>query len=247
MDDSPRPSPTTHQLLRASRRAGIGVLRLLREAGRHLGPALAAFWQAARPILRTILQMLLALIIVFEEWGWQPLANLLGRLARWQPWAAVETAIARLPPYAALIVFALPTALLLPLKFLALFLIARGQVVLAGLLFIAAKVIATALIARLFLLTQPALMQIGWFARSYDTVMPWKDTLVETVHNSFVWRVARIWKERARRLVMRQWWQMRPTLRLWRRRLVITARAARAQAQQFARTARDRIGAYLAR
>jgi hypothetical protein len=246
-DHDVRQPPTTHQLLRASRRAGIGLLHLLRETWRRLAPALAAFWRAARPILRTILQMLLALIIVFEEWGWQPLANLLGRLARWQPWAAVETAIARLPPYAALIVFALPTALLLPLKFLALFLIARGQVVLAGLLFIAAKVVATALIARLFLLTQPALMQIGWFAHSYDTVMPWKDALVESVHNSFVWRVARLWKERARRLVMRQWWQMRPTLRLWRRRLLIAGRAARAQAQYLTRIARERIGAYLAR
>ena len=39
--------------------------------------------------------------------------------------------------------------------------------------------VATALIARLFLLTQPALMQIGWFARGYDLVMPWKDALVD--------------------------------------------------------------------
>jgi hypothetical protein len=247
MDDGPRPSPTTHQLPRTLRRAGIGWLRLMREAMRHLGPALAAFWSVAKPILRSILQMLLALIIVFEEWGWQPLANLLGRLARWQPWAAVETAIARLPPYAALIVFALPTALLLPLKFLAIFLIARGQIVLATLLFLAAKVVATALIARLFLLTQPALMQIGWFASGYDTVMPWKDALVESVHNSFVWRVGRIWKERARRLIMRQWWQMRPTLRLWRRRLLVTTRAARAQAQQLAQAARQRISTFLAR
>ena len=60
--------------------------------------------------------------------------------------------------------FALPTLLLLPLKLLALLLIAKGQVILAGLLFVAAKVVATALIARLFMLTQPALMQIGWFA-----------------------------------------------------------------------------------
>ena len=118
---------------------------------------------------------------------------------------------------------------------------------LAGLLFLAAKVVATALIARLFLLTQPALMQIGWFARGYDIVMPWKDALVERVHNSLVWRVARVWKERARRAVRRQWWQMRPTLRLWRRRLMIAGRAARAQIQHFARAARQRIDTYRAR
>jgi len=247
MDDGAKLSPISHRLLRASRRGLIGVLRLVREAMRHLGPALAAFWRVARPVLRTALQVLLALIIVFEEWGWQPLADLLGRLAKWRPWAAVETTIARLPPYAALVVFVLPSAVLLPLKFLAVFLVAKGQIVLAGLLFLAAKVVATALIARLFLLTQPALMQIGWFARGYDIVMPWTDALVERVHNSLVWRVARVWKERVRRAVRRQWWQMRPTLRLWRRRLIIAGRAARAQIQHFARMARQRIDTYRAR
>ena len=246
-EDDIKPTPTSHQLPRALRRGVVGFLILVRETLRRVGPVLAAFWRAARPILRGALQMLLALIIVFEEWGWQPLADLLGRLAKWRPWAAVETAIARLPPYAALVVFALPTALLLPLKFLAVLLVAQGQIVMAGLLFLAAKVVATALIARLFLLTQPSLMQIGWFARGYDTVMPWKDALVERVHNSWVWRAARVWKERARRVVMRQWWQMRPTMRLWRRRLSAATRAARAQAQHFARVARQRIGTFLAR
>ena len=134
-----------------------GAAAACADAARAAGPI-------ARPVLRTALEILLALIIVFEEWGWRPLADLLGRLARWRPWAAVESLIIRLPPYAALVVFALPTLLLLPLKLLALLLIAKGQVILAGLLFVAAKVVATALIARLFMLTQPALMQIGWFA-----------------------------------------------------------------------------------
>ena len=102
---------------------------------RHLGPVLRSVWQVARPVLRTALQIVLALLILLEEWGWRPLADLLGRLARWRPWARLETAIARLPPYAALFVFVVPSALLLPLKFLALFLVAQGQFVLAALLF----------------------------------------------------------------------------------------------------------------
>ena len=48
-------------------------------------------------------------------------------------------------------------------------LIAKGQIVLAGILFAFAKVVATALVARLFMLTQQALMQIGWFAWGYET------------------------------------------------------------------------------
>jgi hypothetical protein len=177
----------------------------------HTRLALRALSRILGRVVRTGLQIVLAIIILFEEWGWRPLAELIGRLARWQPWARVETAIARLPPYAALLVFVLPSALLLPLKFLALLLVGRGQWVLAAVLFAAAKVGATALVARLFMLTQPALMQIGWFAWAYDTLMPWKDALVERVRASTVWRLGRVIKERMRRALavrlrpVRQW------------------------------------------
>ena len=190
----------------------MAALLGVREVARRAGPALRALWGVARPVLKRALEFLLALIIVFEEWGWRPLADLLGRLARWRPWAAVELVIIRLPPYVALVVFVLPSALLLPLKFLALFLVTKGQIFLAGLLFVAAKVVATALVARLFMLTQPALMQIGWFAWAYDTVMPWKDALVERVHASWPWRAGRIWKERIKRLAAAQARRWRPTM-----------------------------------
>ena len=174
--------------------------------------ALRGLWTVLRPMLRAILLGIVALLIVLEEWGWRPLSQLLGRLALWRPWARLETAIARLPPYGALVVFTVPTLLLLPLKFLAVLLIAKGQFILAGLLFAAAKVGATALVARLFMLTQPALMQIGWFAWGYDTLMPWKDALVERVRASWVWRVSRVWKERAKRALSAAWRSVRPAL-----------------------------------
>ena len=194
------------------KRFGVRAAVLTRETWRRLAPLLLAGWSVARPVLRRTLEFLLALVIVFEEWGWQPLAALVGRLARWRPWAALESVIIRLPPYVALVVFVLPSALLLPLKLVALILIAKGQIFLAGLLFVAAKVVATALIARLFILTQPALMQIGWFAWAYDTVMPWKEALVERIHTSWPWRAGRVWKERAKRLASAQARRWRPTL-----------------------------------
>jgi hypothetical protein len=188
------------------------IVLAARRGVRQAGPMLRACWQTLRPVLRTCLQIVLALLILLEEWGWRPLGDLLGRLARWQPWARIESAIARLPPYAALVAFALPTLLLLPLKFLALFLIAKGQLVLAALLFAAAKVVATALVARLFVLTQPALMQIGWFAWCYDRFMPWKEALAAYVRSSWVWRTARLWKERGKRVWTAQWRALRPAL-----------------------------------
>ena len=179
-------------------------------AARVAAVALAAGWRLARPALRWTLQVVLALFILLEEWGWQPLAQLLGRLARWRPWAQIEGAIARLPPYAALVAFVLPSALLLPLKFLALFLIARGYLVAAALLFAAAKVVATALVARLFLLTRPALMRIGWFAWAYNRFVPWKNALEDYVRSSYVWRVGRVWKARIKRAAAAQWLLLRP-------------------------------------
>jgi hypothetical protein len=221
-------------------RAGLYLRVGARRFARVAGPALREFWRLARPVLKRALEFLLALVIVFEEWGWRPLAELLGRFARWRPWALLETLIVRLPPYAALVVFALPTLLLLPLKFLALLLIGNGQVVLATLLFVAAKVIATALVARLFLLTQPALMQIGWFAYGYDTVMPWKQALTDRVHASWAWRVGRIWKERARRVGAAAWRRWRPTMLELRHALAVQARELRVVARRWVHDIRQR-------
>lgn len=210
---------TEDGLAQASRRRlgqlGRSALILTRYGLQRLGVFTRALWGLAKPLLKGTLQILIALIIVFEEWGWRPLADGLGRLARYKLWSRLEFAVARLPPYLALLAFALPTLLLLPLKFLALFLIARGQLVLASVLFIAAKVVATALIARLFELTQPALMQIGWFAWAHDTIMPWKEALTERVRSSWPWRIARVWKERLRRLMRGEWRRLSPQLRLF--------------------------------
>ncbi len=245
MDDDIHDTSRWRRRLHGMRRLTVHTLVLIREVVRFTIRMLGAAWRLIRPVLRHALQFLLALIIVFEEWGWRPLADLLGRLARWRPWARLETAIARLPPYAALVVFVLPSTLLLPLKFLAIFLVARGQIVMAGLLFVAAKIVATALIARLFLLTQPSLMQIGWFAWGYDIVMPWKEALVDMVHNSWTWRVARVWKERTRRILRRQWLRMRPTMIEIQRTLQRTAARLRVQGQRLVRAARARLRASL--
>jgi hypothetical protein len=233
MDHDEQTTPQTMQarLTAAARIAAAGVATWAAWGARIAAAGLGLAWRLARPALGWALQVVLALLILLEEWGWQPLAALLGRLARWRPWARMEAAISGLPPYAALVVFALPSLLLLPLKFLALFLIANGRLVLAGLLFAAAKVGATALVARLFMLTRPALMQIGWFARAYSRFMPWKEAMEAYVRASTVWRVGRIWKVRAKRVAAVQWQRLRPVLAGWREaaraavvRLIVQAR-----------------------
>jgi hypothetical protein len=160
--------------------------------------AALAVWSLIRVPVLFVLQVLAALILIFEEWGWKPLSEALARLTRFALWARIEQWIALLPPYGALAVFALPTLVLLPLKFFSVWLLANGFFVTAGALFLAAKVASTAFIARIFLLTKPALMRIGWFARAYNWLMPWKDALFARIRASFAWRYGRMLKNAVR-------------------------------------------------
>ena len=151
------------------------------------------------------LQWLLALVILFEEWGWEPLQRLIARLGRLPGLRVVEAWIRALPPWAALCTFGLPTLLLLPVKLLALWSIGNGHVVLGAAVVIAAKLVGTAVVARLFSLTQPALMQLRWFAALYRRWMAWKTALLERLRASPPWRWARVLKRRA----VRRWRKFR--------------------------------------
>ncbi|MCC7252465.1 hypothetical protein [Hyphomicrobium sp.] len=184
----------------------------LRRVVVHALLGLRALWHLIRASLSFALQVVAALILLFEEWGWRPLVEALAYLARFAPWARVEQMIARLPPYGALVVLALPTSVLFPLKFLALYLLAAGQVLAAGMLFVGAKIASTALIARIFLLTRPALMQIGWFAAIYNVIIPWKEALFASIRASWPWRYGRMVKTRVRLEAKRAWARWRPVI-----------------------------------
>lgn len=165
---------------------------------------------AARPVARIagriawrVLEVPFALLLIFLEWGWRPLAALLAELGRLRLFARFEAWLLTLPPYPALAVFALPGLLVLPLKLAALWLIAHGHAAYAVLLFIGAKVVGTAIVARLFVLLQPKLMSIGWFRAIYQTVMPWKERIFARIRASWAWRYGRIVKERVARLSRR--------------------------------------------
>ena len=149
-------------------------------------------------ILRSLLFGILAILLLFEEWGWEPLANLFRRLARLPLWAQLERQIAGLPRWGALLVFGAPMVALLPVKLLALYLFGRGHAVTGLLLLIAAKLLGTAVLARLFQLTQPALMQFTWLAHWHPRWKAWKDGLMTKIRQSEPWRMGRRLKARAR-------------------------------------------------
>lgn len=152
-------------------------------------------------LLRKVFYPLIAGLLFFEEWGWAPLAAVFARLARLPLWAWLEQKISHLPPTGALLVFGVPMLALLPIKLLALFLFGKGQATLGLVLLFSAKVGGTAVIARLFQLTEPALMRLPWFARWYPRWKTWKDELLAEVRRSAAWRTGRQLKRRAR-----AWW-----------------------------------------
>jgi len=157
--------------------------------------------------LRWLARLLLALIILFEEWGWLPLQRAMAWLGRLPLLRQLEAGIRRLPPYAALALLLAPALLLLPVKLLALWLIAQGRALLGVAVILIAKLVGTAVLARLFMLSQPALMRLGWFARLYARWTAWKEGLLAWVRSSLLWRQARALRCLLRRR-LRAWRQL---------------------------------------
>ena len=156
-------------------------------------------------ILKGVLLAPLAVLLLFEEWGWEPLAAYFAALGQLPVWRQIERLIIRLPPWAALLAFGIPMLLILPVKLLALFLVGKGHLVTGLGLVVSAKIAGTALAARLFQLTEPALMQLVWFSRVYPPWKAWKDRMLRQVRTSWLWRLARQMKHSAKTMRVRLW------------------------------------------
>jgi hypothetical protein len=117
----------------------------------------------------------LALIFLFEAWLWDHLAPIVAWVVAHVPLRALKARIAawidRLPPAATLAVFVVPVLLLLPLKFLGLWMLARGQWLGAVAVLALAKLVSVGVTAFIFDLTRDKLLQLAWFRRLYDRVI----------------------------------------------------------------------------
>jgi hypothetical protein len=191
---------------------GRRLLRWLAAAAQLAALGVRAAWRLLRPALVFALNVLVALILLFEEWGWRPLSNLLAQLARFRIWALTELWIAGLPPYGALVALGVPSTIVIPAKLIGVYLLATGHVVTAAAVILCAKLAGTALVARIFILTKPALMQIGWFRRAYEAYVPWQDALFAWIRGSWVWRYGRVVKWRVGGYLRRTWRRLRPPL-----------------------------------
>ena len=152
---------------------------------------------------RFVLLALLVLVIFVEEWGWRPLSALAARIARWPPLAALERRIRAAPRHVALALFLVPALALVPVKLVALWLIDNGRTTLGIAVIIAAKVVGTAFVGRLFVLVEAQLMSFPWFVRCVALWRSTRDRVRAAWRQSVLWRSADAVRRAARRALNR--------------------------------------------
>lgn len=169
------------------------------------------------------LWVFLALVFLLEAWLWDHLEPIVARVVNVIPWGKLKQKFARLienlPPWATLIVFVIPLIVLLPLKLLEFYLLAKRQWLAAGIILILAKLVGLGVTAFVFDVTRDKLLQMTWFHRMYDWVIwlrGWAHDITEPV------------RERVRQLK----WLLKPQRagRFLRRLMRLRRRAYRSRA-----------------
>ena len=139
-----------------------------------------------------------AAIVFFEQVLIKYLNVAMAAFAR-LPWIArLEAWLVTLPPYGALLTFVAPSILILPIKFSALWLVTHGHYTHALSAVIIGKVLATAIVARLYRILRPTLMTIRWFAWADTHFFYWRDRAYASVRSLPAWQKAKALIERAR-------------------------------------------------
>lgn len=179
-------------------------------------------FQRMKSALWSVFAGLATLLYLVEEWLWDALAQAMQLFGRLPVLRQLEAWIRRLPPAGAAFFFVLPTSLALPVKLIALHQIAHGHLLTGALVIIAAKVTATALFARIYVLTLPALLQVAWFVRLRNFFLRWRDWAYAQLAAHPWWcaahdAVAR-WRA-ARQLKRRQYAERTRRWRAWQRLL----------------------------
>ena len=139
-----------------------------------------------------------AAIVFFEQVLIKYLNVAMAAFARLPPIARLEAWLLTLPPYGALLSFVAPSILILPIKVSAFWLVTHGHYTHALAAVIVGKILATAIVARLYCILRPTLMTIRWFAWADTHFFYWRDRAYAFVRSLPAWQKAKALIERAR-------------------------------------------------
>ena len=154
--------------------------------------------QRLKYVLELVLVPIAAAIVFLEQTLIRYLNMMMVAFARLPLIARLEAFLVRLPPWAAVLVFAAPSILILPVKLAAFWLAMHRHFVLAFVAVALGKVLATAVVARLYQILRPTLMSLRWFAWADRKFFQWRDWAYGFVRNLPAWRKAAEMIERMR-------------------------------------------------
>jgi len=150
---------------------------------------------ARRSLLKRLttppLVVLAVLVMLVEEHLWRALARLGAWVGRWPPLAAAEARLAAAPVAVCLAALLAPATLLLPVNAVVVWLMAAGHFGVGLVVLLAAKLAATAMVARIYAICLPKLETVGWFVRVRDAVVAAKDWSHRKLEATAAWRWAR--------------------------------------------------------
>jgi hypothetical protein len=148
--------------------------------------------------LQLVFVPLAAAIVFFEDVLLHYLGVAMAAFARWPPVARLEAWLKGLPPWAALVVFLAPSTLVLPVKLAAVWFALQGKYVMAGIAVAVGKVLATALVARLYKVLRPTLLRLPWYLGAETWLFDWRDRIYAFVRALPAWQAASAMIRRAR-------------------------------------------------
>ena len=101
---------------------------------------------------------------------------------------AIEAWLRRLPPWGALLAFGAPSLLVIPIKLSAVWFALHHRYGLSLLSVVVGKMLATALVARLYMVLRPTLVRMAWYLRAETWLFDWRDRLYAFVRALPAWQ-----------------------------------------------------------
>jgi hypothetical protein len=151
-----------------------------------------AFATAIRRSVASCLLFVAAVVLLFEEWLWEKTTAVAARLGRLPLLSNLQSWIRRRGRWTALALFVAPVVVIYPFKALALYAMARGYVTGGMVAFILAKLAATAVFARLYQLTEHAIIRFHWVRRTRAAFLRGRAFIHAWLNAQAVYRRARV-------------------------------------------------------
>jgi len=135
--------------------------------------------------MKKILLIILATLLLIEEWIWDGLNYLGHAIVAALNWQRYEAWLIQCSPQQALVCFFMPVILIAPLNLLALKMLSMGLLLQGIGLEILIKLFATLVVSRIFSLTKSQLLYyrpLKWIYETTSTILIWARTQVEKLY-----------------------------------------------------------------